>query len=78
LDQDVVQDILGWLIRDETINVYPVRIRARDGSTKCVMLSSNVYRRKGGESGHTRCFSVGLDEATWNALKERWESKWAA
>jgi PAS domain S-box-containing protein len=78
VDRDVVRDILERLNRDETINAYPVRLRAKDGSTKFVMLNSNVYRQKGGRFGHTRCFSVHIDGATWRALKKQWEKKCAA
>jgi PAS domain S-box-containing protein len=54
VDQDVIQDILARLIKDETLNAYPARLRAKDGSTKYVMINSNVYHEKGGEFGHTR------------------------
>ncbi len=78
LDQDVIHDILRRLIEGETVSAYPVRMRARDGSTRYALLNSNVYRRKGGEFGHTRCFTVAIDEATWRALKEEWDRRWAA
>lgn len=78
LDQDVIHDILRRLIEGETVSAYPVRMRARDGSTRYALLNSNVYRRKGGEFGHTRCFTVAIDEATWKALKEEWDRRWAA
>jgi PAS domain S-box-containing protein len=78
LDQEVIHDILRRLIEGETVSAYPVRMRAKDGSTRYMLLNSNVYRRKGGEFGHTRCFSVAIDEATWKALKEQWDKKWAA
>ena len=69
LDQDVIQDILARLTRDETLNAYPARLRAKDGSAKYVMINSNVYREKGGEFGHTRCFTTEIGEAAWKALK---------
>lgn len=78
LDEDVIHDILRRLIEGETVSAYPVRMRARDGSTRYGLLNSNVYRRKGGEFGHTRCFTVAIDEATWKALKEEWDRRWAA
>jgi hypothetical protein len=68
-DQDVIQDILARLTRDEALNAYPARLRAKDGSTKYVMINSNVYREKGGEFGHTRCFTTEIGEAAWKALK---------
>jgi PAS domain S-box-containing protein len=69
VDQDVIQDILARLTRDETLNAYPARLRAKDGSTKYVMINSNVYHEKGGEFGHTRCFTTEIGEAAWKALK---------
>ncbi len=69
IDQDVVQDILQRLIGNETVNAYPARMRAKDGSIRYVMLSSNVYRRKNGEFEHTRCFTTVIDEAAWTALR---------
>src|SRR5262249_43380846 len=73
VDQDVIQDILARLTRDETLNAYPARLRAKDGSTKYVMINSNVYHEKGGEFGHTRCFTTEIGEAAWKALKSK---KW--
>src|SRR5215510_8351728 len=69
MDEDVIQDILARLTRDETLNAYPARLRAKDGSTKYVMINSNVYHEKGGEFGHTRCFTTEIGEAAWKALK---------
>jgi len=71
VDQDVVQDILGRLTRNETVNAYPARLRAKDGSIKYVMINSNVFRGKAGEFEHTRCFTTGIGETTWKALKEQ-------
>ena len=68
-DRDVVEDILGRLTRDETVNAYPARLRAKDGSTKYVMINSNVYRQRTGEFEHTRCFTTNVGEAAWKALK---------
>ena len=71
VDQDVVQDILARLTADETVNAYPARLRAKDGSIKHVMINSNVFRRKGGEFEHSRCFTTGISEEAWKALKSR-------
>lgn len=68
MDEDVVNDILGRLTRDETVNAYPARLRAKDGSIKYVMINSNVYRQKGGEFEHTRCFTTNIGEPAWKAL----------
>jgi len=70
VDKDVVNDILGRLTRFETVNAYPARLRAKDGSIKYVMINSNVYQRKGGAFEHTRCFTTGIDEEAWKALKK--------
>lgn len=70
VDRDAVQDMLGRLTRDETINAYPARLRAKDGSIRYVLISSNVYRQKNGEFEHSRCFTTSIDEAAWKALKK--------
>jgi PAS domain S-box-containing protein len=70
VDEPVVNDILGRLLRDETVHAYPARLRARDGSTKYVMINSNVYHEKGGQFGHTRCFTTEIGEKAWKALKQ--------
>jgi PAS domain S-box-containing protein len=70
VDQDAVQDILGRLTRDETVNAYPARLRAKDGSIRYVMISSNVYRQKNGAFEHSRCFTTSIDEAAWKALRK--------
>ena len=69
VDQDVIQDILARLTKDEALNAYPARLRAKNGSTKYVMINSNVYRDKGGEFKHTRCFTTDIGEAAWKAIK---------
>jgi hypothetical protein len=30
------------------------------------MINSNVYHEKGGEFGHTRCFTTEIGEETWS------------
>jgi PAS domain S-box-containing protein len=69
VDQEVVQDILDRLTKDETVNAYPARLRAKDGSIKHVMINSNVYRHRNGEFEHSRCFTTSIGEAAWKALK---------
>ena len=78
VDKDIIDDILARLTRDETLNAYPARLRAKDGSIKYVMIYSNVYRTQGGEFIHTRCFTTGIDEAAWKALKDSREGAKAA
>ena len=70
VDQDVIEDILRRLIRDEPVDAYPARLRAKDGSIRHVMISSNVYRQKNGAFEHSRCFTTVIDEASWRALRE--------
>ncbi len=70
MDEPVLKDILGKLLRDETVNAYPARLRAKDGSIKYVMINSNVYRQKGGQFEHSRCFTTEIGEKAWKALKE--------
>jgi PAS domain S-box-containing protein len=61
VDQEVVEDIqLRWR-RNEYLHNRPVRLRARDGSIKHALLSSNVYWRDG-KFGHTRCFLRDITE----------------
>jgi PAS domain S-box-containing protein len=70
LDEPVLNDILGKLLRDETVNAYPARLRAKDGSTKYVMINSNVYRQKDGQFEHSRCFTTEIGEKAWEALQQ--------
>jgi PAS domain S-box-containing protein len=70
VDAEVVQDILDRLTRDEVVNAYAARLRAKDGSIRHVMISSNVYRHRSGEFEHSRCFTTSIGEAAWQALKE--------
>ena len=51
--------MLEKLIRFETVRNYPARMRAKDGTTKFVMINSNVYRQAAGDFGHSRCFTDG-------------------
>lgn len=55
-DQEVIEDILSRLTRGETLTDYEARMVAKDGSTKHVLINSNV-RWKDGEFVHTRCFT---------------------
>jgi PAS domain S-box-containing protein len=56
VDPDVLTDILERLHRGETLHDYEARLRAKDGSIRTVLITSNVYRRAG-EFVHTRCFT---------------------
>jgi PAS domain S-box-containing protein len=70
-DAEDVSDILGRLTRFETVHNFPARMRAKDGSTKFVIINSNVYRQARGEFGHSRCFTTEIDEAAWQALRDK-------
>lgn len=56
LDADAIGTILERLTRGEELRGIEARMRAKDGSVRHVLLSSNVYRRDG-EFVHTRCFT---------------------
>lgn len=55
-DRFAIEDILARLGRGETLHNYEARLRAKDGSIKHVLISSNVYSRDG-KFIHTRCFT---------------------
>lgn len=55
-DQEVIRDILERLTRDEELHNYEARLKAKDGSIRHVLISSNVYWENG-EFVHTRCFT---------------------
>jgi PAS domain S-box-containing protein len=56
IEQDVIADILARLARNETLCNYEARLRAKDGSIKHVLISSNVLWVDG-RFVHTRCFT---------------------
>jgi PAS domain S-box-containing protein len=60
-DHDAVCDILARLNRGEELHNYEARLRAKDGSIKHVLISSNVYSRDG-KFIHTRCFTRDITE----------------
>ena len=68
VDDPIISDILGRLTSGATLNAYPARLRAKDGSVKYVIINSNVYREDG-EFRHTRCFTTGIAEGAWKALR---------
>ncbi|MEO6727075.1 MAG: PAS domain S-box protein, partial [Blastocatellia bacterium] len=55
-DQEVINDILHRLTHNETLDNYEARLRCKDGSTRHVLINSNV-RWEGDEFIHTRCFT---------------------
>ena len=56
VDQDVIEDILGRLSRNENIKNYEVRLKCKDGSVKYAIIDCNVYWENG-KFKHTRCFT---------------------
>ena len=55
-DSHTIRDILRRLVAGEEIHDCEARLRAKDGSIKHVLISSNVLF-EGGEFVHTRCFT---------------------
>jgi len=60
-DRPVIEDILARLGRGETLDRYPARLRARDGSIRDVLISSSALFRDG-RFVHTRCITVDVTE----------------
>jgi PAS domain S-box-containing protein len=56
-DAAMITEILSRLARGETVHDYEARMRAKDGSLKHVLITSNVRRGPNGELLHTRCFT---------------------
>ena len=55
-DQDVIRDILERLSRNEELQNHEARLKAKDGSIRHVLITSNVYWENG-EFIHTRCLT---------------------
>jgi PAS domain S-box-containing protein len=55
-DQAALADILSRLGRGEELRNYQTYLRCKDGTTRHVLISSNVYRQDG-RFAHTRCFT---------------------
>jgi PAS domain S-box-containing protein len=60
-DQEAIADILARLNRGEKIDKHPARLRAKDGSIKHVLISSNVQYRDG-KFLNTRCVTLDVTE----------------
>ena len=56
VDALVIKDILARLSRKETLKNYEARLRAKDGSIKHVLITSNVLWDNN-DFIHTRCFT---------------------
>jgi len=61
VDQTTIVDMLERLSRNEQLVQYPARLRAKDGSIRHVLVSSNA-RFRDGEFVNTRCFTVDITE----------------
>ncbi|MBV9080953.1 MAG: PAS domain S-box protein [Elusimicrobia bacterium] len=60
-DKRVIADILRRLAANETLIDYEARLIHKDGSTRNVLINSNVFR-KDGKFVHTRCFTRDITE----------------
>ena len=61
VDQEIITDILARLVRGETLRDREARLRAKDGSTKHVLINSSGYFRDG-KFVHSRCFTRDITE----------------
>lgn len=78
VDENVISDILRRLSAGERLDKYPARMRAKDGSFRHVLITSNVHF-KHGEFLNTPCFTV--DVTDWKSsemAKEATERRLAA
>jgi PAS domain S-box-containing protein len=60
-DKPVIDDILARLTRGEKLDKYGARLKAKDGSIKHVLISSNVHFRDG-QFINTRCFTLDVTD----------------
>ena len=60
-DKSVIDDILARLTRGEKLDKYGARLKAKDGSIKHVLISSNVHFRDG-QFINTRCFTLDVTD----------------
>jgi PAS domain S-box-containing protein len=74
VDRATVDDILGRLSRNEQLVQYPARMRAKDGSIRHVLVSSNA-RFRDGEFVNTRCFTVDVTERLQAEERVRWHEE---
>jgi PAS domain S-box-containing protein len=70
-ERPIIEDILERLAKKEILQNYEARLRCKDGSTKYVLINSNV-RWKDDEFIHTRCFTRDITERK-QAEKDREE-----
>ena len=60
-DKAVIEDILKRLAANETLHNYEARMLCKDGSTRYVLINSNVLWEDG-KFSHTRCFTRDISE----------------
>jgi PAS domain S-box-containing protein len=72
VDAPVIQDILKRLGRGESLEQYPARLRASDGSIKHVLITSSG-RFRGGQFFSSRCFTTDV-----TAVREAEEAREAS
>jgi len=58
-DQQIIGDILNRLSRNEVLIDREAIMRAKDGTTRNVLINSSVYRENG-KFIHTRCFTIDI------------------
>ena len=70
-DKVVIDDILARLTRGERLDKFPARLKAKDGSIRHVLISSNVQFRDG-KFVNTRCFTLDVTDLkkAQDALRE--------
>jgi PAS domain S-box-containing protein len=70
-DRHVIDDILARLARGEKLDKYEARLKAKDGSIKHVLITSNA-RFQDGQFVNTRCFTLDVTDLkkTETALRE--------
>ena len=61
-DDAVIEDILQRLGRKEAITHYPARLRAKDGSIRHVLITSNARTTCSGEFVNTRCLTIDVTD----------------
>lgn len=69
VDRHVLDDILQRLTQGETLHEVPARMRAKDGSIRDVLISSNALFEDG-KFIHTRCLTLDVTEFRQEALRQ--------
>ena len=69
IDEDVIRTILNVLTSGQELSTYPARLKAKDGSTKFVLINSNAYLDENDEFVHTRCFTTEISQTIYFQLR---------